>query len=95
MKISEAGKRLGAHANAYEIVLEGEGTLPMISTPGGRILRLQQLVRGGKWEASSMEPADTKFFVEAANLLREKNREEMRRLAEQEAAEGDPTVGPV
>lgn len=81
MKTSPAGKALGPQSDQYEFAThEGE---PVIATPGGRILRLQQL-HYGKWEAAAMEPADTKFFVEAANLLREKNRAEVMAIAQAE-----------
>lgn len=70
MKVSAAGKALGPQSDKYEAVtLDGE---QVITTPGGRILRLQQL-QYGAWKSAAMEPADTAFIVEAANLLREKN----------------------
>jgi hypothetical protein len=70
MKVSPAGKVLGPQSDQWETAtLEGE---QVIVTPGGRILRLQQL-QFGKWDTGAFGPADSKFFVEAANLLREKN----------------------
>lgn len=81
MKISPAGKVLGPQEDKYTVLRDGL-SLPMIGTPGGRILRLQQL-QHGHWEAPAMEPADTAFFVEAANMLRDKNRADQKVIDDQ------------
>jgi hypothetical protein len=78
MKTSAAGKALGPQPNEWHTRTH-DGEQVMV-TPGGRVLRLQQL-HYSQWVRSPFDPADTKFFVEAANLLREKNNVE--RLNEQ------------
>lgn len=71
MKLSTAGKVLGPQSGKWEVVYDGD-SMPMIKSPGGRLLRLQEF-KYGRWEQSALEPADSEYFVEAVNLLRDKN----------------------
>lgn len=87
MKISNAGKVLGPQSGDWE-TSELDGYTVLV-TPGGRILRIQQL-HFGAWEPSAFAQADSKFFVEAANLLLQKNKEEAERLEAIAFAEDEP-----
>lgn len=89
MKVSTAGKALGPQSGWRCVNLDGE---EVIVTPGGRILRVQQLSYG-MWVANPFGASDSKHLVDGANLLREKNaaenEAEQKRLLEVELGDND------
>ena len=85
MKLSPHGKVLDHQSDKWEFVENACGHGPCMVSPGGRLLKLREFT-GNVWGNPGMDPADTKFFVDGANMLRDANKAEQDRLQNENSA---------